>query len=260
MWKALMHSFSCSRHCICIEAGVALHHARRAFDERGRGAVEDDVPTVLRLIEHGELTGWKQPRGTKFRWHISRASVTASIKKNGTFPRKNDGRASRLTRVEVEIAALRAQVADLATGHDPADGRLHRERDDLRATVVALQDALVRTRSAAELRARAEEERAVMVGHLREAVAAGERADELRRAAVRELEEVAAAVVSQAQDMRGARGVARRAPRSQPRGTWWMRRWPRSEGCGPPRRRRLPSAAVQAPVSLPVRSRCRSPR
>ncbi len=155
------------------------------------------VPTVLRLIEHGELTGRQQPRGTKFRWHLSRASVTASIKKNGTFPRKNDGRASRLTRVEVEIGALRAQVADLATGHDPAERRLHRERDDLRATVVALQDALVRTRSAAELRARAEEERAVMVGHLREALAAAERADELRRAAAHELEEVVAAAAAQ---------------------------------------------------------------
>lgn len=152
------------------------------------------VPTVLRQIEHGELTARQEPHGKKFRWHISRASVMASIEKNGTFPRRSEGRTGRLSRVEREVAALRAQVADLAERGDPADRRLHRERDDLRATVVALKDALTRTRSAAESRDRAEEERAVVVEHLREALAAGERADELRRAAVRDLEEVATAV------------------------------------------------------------------
>jgi hypothetical protein len=58
---------------------------------------------------------------------------------------------------------------------------------------VALTDALARTRSAADMRDRAEEERAAMVRHLGEAIAAGERADDLRRAALRELEEAVAA-------------------------------------------------------------------
>ncbi len=150
------------------------------------------VPTVLRLIEHGELTGRQEPRGTKFRWRISRASVAASIKKNGTFPRKNDGRASRLSRVEREIVALRAEVEGLAESRDPDQRPFGRERDDLRARVVALTDALARTLSAAEMRDRAEDERAVMVRHLGEAIAAGERADDLRRAALRELEEAVA--------------------------------------------------------------------
>jgi hypothetical protein len=150
------------------------------------------VPTVIGLTEDGELIGRKELRGQRFRWRISRASVEASIKKHGTFPRQHDGRTSRLSRVEREIVALRAQVEDLAESRDPDQRPFGRERDDLRARVVALTDALARTLSAAELRDRAEEERAVMVRHLGEAIAAGERADDLRRAALRELEEAVA--------------------------------------------------------------------
>jgi excisionase family DNA binding protein len=152
-------------------------------------------PTVLGLIENGELKGRKEPRGQRFRWRITRASVTASIEKHGTFPRRGDGRTGRLNRVEDHIASLRAEVADLAKGRDPDERSIIRERDDLRATVVAFTDALARMRSAAELRDRAEEERAAMVRHLGEAVAAGERADDLRRAGLRELEEAVTAAV-----------------------------------------------------------------
>jgi excisionase family DNA binding protein len=151
------------------------------------------VPTVLGLIEDGELTGRKEPRGQRFRWRISRASVEASVKEHGTFPRQTDGRTSRLSRVEREIVALRTQIEDLAEARGPDRRPVGRERDDLRARVVALTDALARTRSAADMRDRAEEERAAMVRNLGEAIAAGERADDLRRAALRELEEAVAA-------------------------------------------------------------------
>jgi excisionase family DNA binding protein len=118
------------------------------------------VPTVLGLIEDGELTGRKEPRGQRFRWRISRASVEASVKEHGTFPRQTDGRTSRLSRVEREIVALRTQIEDLAEARGPDRRPVGRERDDLRARVVALTDALARTRSAADMRDRAEEERA----------------------------------------------------------------------------------------------------
>lgn len=83
----------------------------------------------------------------------------------------------------------RRQVATV-----PADGaeELARERDDLRARVVELQEAVLRFRAAADLQRRADAERDTEVEHLMEALRAAERAGELQRCAAAELEEAIA--------------------------------------------------------------------
>jgi len=76
----------------------------------------------------------------------------------------------------------------------PADGaeELARERDNLRARVVDLQEAVLRLRAAADLQRRADAERATEVERLMEALRAADRAGELHRRATAELEEAVA--------------------------------------------------------------------
>jgi excisionase family DNA binding protein len=67
-----------------------------------------------------------------------------------------------------------------------------RERDDLRARVVELREAVLRIHAAAELQRQADAERTEEIEHLIDALRAGERASELRRRAAAELEETIA--------------------------------------------------------------------
>ena len=71
---------------------------------------------------------------------------------------------------------------------------LARERDDFRARVVELQEAVLRLRTAAELQRRADAERATEVDRLMEALGAAQRAGELQRRAALELEEAVATI------------------------------------------------------------------
>src|SRR5438552_11475070 len=71
---------------------------------------------------------------------------------------------------------------------------LARERDDYRARVVELQEAVLRLRTAAELQRRADAERATEVDRLMEALGAAQRAGELQRRAALELEEAVATI------------------------------------------------------------------
>jgi hypothetical protein len=98
----------------------------------------------------------------------------------------------------------------------PADGAegFARERDDLRARVIELQEAVLRLRAAADLQRRADAERATQVGHLNEALSAADRAGELHRRAAAELEEAVADVVCSSPGPRRAR----REPTAWPSG------------------------------------------
>ena len=99
---------------------------------------------------------------------------------------------------KLKSPALREEVRALASAgqRTPGVNRIGeegRERDDLRARIVSLEEALARVRLAAELQRDADAERAAVVGRLLEALSASERAEALRRRAVTELEEALAA-------------------------------------------------------------------
>jgi chromosome segregation ATPase len=149
-------------------------------------------PTVRSLLARGLLVGKQERRGSRFQWWVDAASVNAYLHEHGAFRRQR--RESRIDRLEAELDALRATVDSQGSSGPPKnqDTATERERDDLRAAVVALRDALAYAHSVAELQREAEAERASMVEHLQAAVAAGERADALRRRALTELEQALA--------------------------------------------------------------------
>jgi hypothetical protein len=158
------------------------------------GRLQVSEPTVRSLLKTGELAGFKEPRGKKkrFAWRVETRSIDAHLEENG--PGRGVRRASggRMARVEKEIAALRS-LLEAGLPADAGLDRLQEDRDDLRARVVALSESALRGQTVAELQARAETERAAVNDHLLAALAASERADELRRGAIAELEEAVAA-------------------------------------------------------------------
>lgn len=149
-------------------------------------------PTIRGLLASGELSGRKVARGTRFAWLIDEASVERYRRRHGPFSRRKRASSPTLLEVAAEVRALRE-----AFERDPArlggTASTQRERDDLRAKVVTLEDALARTRAAVDLQLRADAERATMVEHLLAAASAGERADSSRRAALAEFHEAAGA-------------------------------------------------------------------
>jgi hypothetical protein len=142
------------------------------------GLLGTSVVTVRSLLRAGELSGRRVPWGEREIWQVDRASVERFLALHGRFTgtRRASGKGRpREQRPNDGLAALAA------------------ERDDLRARNVALSDALARTRTAADIQAQADDERAAVVGHLLDAVAGAERADKLRCEAIAELQEAAAA-------------------------------------------------------------------
>lgn len=149
------------------------------------------LPTVRTLLTNQTLVGRQVPRRSRFAWRVDRASVEAHLATHGRYDQGPRDKRARLDRLEAEVASLRGlHEAGPAKTSPPAD--LLAERDDLRARIVNLEDALVRTRAAVELQRQADEERAAVVEHLAAALQAGERADALRRRAVAELDEAVA--------------------------------------------------------------------
>jgi uncharacterized protein involved in exopolysaccharide biosynthesis len=122
---------------------------------------------------------------------IDETSVASYLASHGAFDGTRRVASDRITALEHEVAALRAAIGSAGPAPETL-AQLQRERDDLRATVTTLRDALARMRSVAELQRQADVERAAMVEHLLAATAAGERADALRRSALQELEEAVA--------------------------------------------------------------------
>jgi len=154
-------------------------------------------PTVTALIAKGHLQATRQPHGKLSTWRIEERSVERWLHEHGRYDEQNRGGRSRLAKLEAEVSSLREEVLALGTVDQQAginstaeDGR---ERDDLRARIVSLEEALARIRLVAELQRDAEAERAAVVGRLLDAIGASERADALRRRAVIELEEALAA-------------------------------------------------------------------
>jgi excisionase family DNA binding protein len=147
--------------------------------------------TIRDLINKGELRGVREKRGGSFAWLVETASVEEFLREHGAFQGKRR-RTSRLGRLEAEVAALKRTESPLHR-EVVASADLERERDDLRAQVVTLEEVLARTQSAAELQRAADDERAIVMNKLIEALAAAERADALRRAAVDGLRDALAA-------------------------------------------------------------------
>ncbi len=144
------------------------------------------APTVRLMWDRGELTGHQAQHGARTWLRIHVSSINAYLAAHGKFKRSGQIPSA----IEEELRELRELIA----GSDDVDrrsgqGGIARERDDLRARVISLQDALARMRAAAELHRAAERERSAVVDHLQAALAASERADELRRNAYAELEE-----------------------------------------------------------------------
>jgi excisionase family DNA binding protein len=159
-------------------------------------ALGTSVQTVRALLRKGELAGRQEPRGTRHTWVTSRKGVDAFLSKNGRLDGRRRRRPSRVTQLEDKVDQLQQQVAHLsgtpASRTSPEAARVAAERDNLRARVVALEEALAHTRHAAELQRRADEERAGLVEHLLAATVAAERTDALRREALAVLDKAVA--------------------------------------------------------------------
>jgi len=140
--------------------------------------------TARKLCEQGRLAGTKEPWGnSRFRWVIDPKSVEELARKGGLRKPK---------RLDDRLAALEADMTALKGGVVPSDQQLSAERDDLRARVVTLEEALLRMRAASELQREAADARAKVVSHLLAAAAANESAEDLYRRALGELEEALA--------------------------------------------------------------------
>ncbi len=151
--------------------------------------------TVRKLCEQGRLAGTKEPWGdSRFRWVIDPKSVEKLARKGGL---------RRPKRLDDRLAAVEADVAALKGGVVPSDQQIAVERDDLRARVVTLEEALVRMRAASELQREAADARANVVSHLLAAAAANESAEDLYRRALGELEEALASTTRPGHPGRG---------------------------------------------------------
>jgi hypothetical protein len=149
---------------------------------------------VGNLIAKNMLKAKKLKRGKRFLWLVDEASLERLLREHGRFDkrRRSESPASRLKRVEAELASLRRAFDEAGLDVSGASDAVARERDDLRAEVSTLREALARSREAAELQRDADAERASIIEHLAAAAAASERADTLRRRAFHELEDALA--------------------------------------------------------------------
>ena len=183
-------------HAACVKI---VHYlfimARTVTTGRAAALLGTTRPTVVGLVERGDLPASKEQRGSRFCWQIDEDGLHRFLDTHGRYDdvRRRPGK-SKLARLEASVAELRDEVR-LLTGAEVEETdavvrkRLERERDDLRARIVGLEEALARAHSAGELQRQADAERASAVGHLLEAAAASERADSLRRRALLELHE-----------------------------------------------------------------------
>jgi hypothetical protein len=155
-------------------------------------------PTVRALLARGDLKGRRVPRGSRFAWLVDASSIASYIATHGQFQGgRRSSSDSRMAVLERDVAALRT----LIEGDDSppaALAHLTSERDDLRGVVMSLQDAVARLRAVAELQRQADGERSAVIEHLLAASAASERADTLRRAALKQLEDAVAATAQPA--------------------------------------------------------------
>jgi len=153
--------------------------------------------TVRELLERGELAGKKAAHGKGVRWCVDPESVESFIAEHGLFSGTRRSSRSPRAAIQEDIRQLQQDVVSIRgllspNTAIPSDLGVMQERDDLRASNVALREQMARMRASAELHAQADTQRAAMVGHLLAAVSAGESADDLRRQAVGYLEDAVA--------------------------------------------------------------------
>lgn len=148
--------------------------------------------TVRTLLRNGELKGQKVPRGSRHVWIPSRKGVSTFLSQHGRFEGRPRPR-SRLAQLEHMVAQLQQQLGEFRRSPTRSatlsDDTVAVERDELRARVVSLEEALAHVRHASELQRRADEERSALVEHLLAATAAAERVDSLRREALAAFDE-----------------------------------------------------------------------
>jgi excisionase family DNA binding protein len=145
-------------------------------------------PTVGKLIEKGVLRAERRARGSLFQWVIDDDSVRAHLAQHGRYDKVRTQRLSmkdldeRLDVLERGVSAHRR----LDGSQESTDSR---ELRDARGRIVDLEEALTRSRISADLQRDADAARTDVITHLIAALAAAERADELRRRAHAELDE-----------------------------------------------------------------------
>lgn len=148
--------------------------------------------TVRTYLRQQVLDGRRDPRTGAWlvRWESIESFIAAYGRLNGGRRRK-----SQIAVLEADVLRLTGKVARLTSAAGAGDAEMIAildERDDLRARVVVLEDALARMRNAAELQRQAEAERADMVSQLLAALGSADRADRLRRQALESLEDALA--------------------------------------------------------------------
>jgi excisionase family DNA binding protein len=158
--------------------------AQEISTEEAAAVLGVSPPTVRAWIEGGVLTGRQVPWGSRFRWRVTQESVELAATTRAP------------ARVTHGTGALEQRVSDLeqrvGSGVPTNAGS---ERDDLRAKMVVLEDSLARAHEVAELQAEADAQRSHVIRLLTEALQAADRADELRRLALAQLEESVAGAV-----------------------------------------------------------------
>src|SRR2546430_791972 len=124
-------------------------------------------PTVRAWIGDGLVRARREKRGQGFRWlideeEIARPDVRTLV---GRAPRR---RPSRLAQLESDVASLQEALRTAGPPAVPSEsppGELQRERDDLRAKVVGLEETIVRLRAAAEMQGDADAHRSTVIEH-----------------------------------------------------------------------------------------------
>ena len=134
--------------------------------------LETSGQTVRNYIRTGLLSARRS--GRKFR--VDRSSVEALWREGGPGSHRRPSRAKVPRPLSDDAEALAA------------------ERDDLRARIVELQEAVLRLRGAADMQRQADAARGAEIERLLEALREGERADGLRRRATAELEDAVAGI------------------------------------------------------------------
>lgn len=150
--------------------------------------LDTSVQTIRNYLRSGTLRGSQNPKTGA--WRVRRASVDAFLAEHGRLE-GGRRRKSAVAALEADVRRLTAHVDELAgaLSGDRGIAELIGERDDLRGRVAALEDALAKMREAAELRRKAEVERAQIVTQLLAALAAADRVDGLHRRTLESLED-----------------------------------------------------------------------
>lgn len=177
------------RKAPCRKVPYSLHMTSVLTVKETAARLGATKPTVGALIRGGTLQATKQARGSLFRWLVDAQSVESFLNKHGRYDDETLHAAKpSLKSMEQRVSVLE-QLVRPAGSRDAVTTTRTRELEDARARIVNLEEALARSRVAAELQTEADGARAEVIQHLLAATAAAERVDGLRRRATAELDE-----------------------------------------------------------------------